>query len=177
MFGYIIQPELQQISSCSLWCKWTNQGRSVIIDIWKVSWPAHSLSVCPDIIHQYKLHYYAALSIVEFCACRVHSDVCVCGDEIACGGLECHCYNTSSCVLADHSWSGLSGPDTDADATHSQGPPGQDLCNALGERLQVELFVCRQCCCLQNRKLFSVSTGFWLCSDLSFFSLFCVEYL
>lgn len=43
----------------------------------------------------------------------------------------------SSCVLADHSWSGLSGPDTDADATHSQGPPGQDLCNALGERLQV----------------------------------------
>lgn len=45
--------------------------------------------------------------------------------------------HTSSCVLADHSWSGLSGPDTDADATHSQGPPGQDLCNALGERLQV----------------------------------------
>lgn len=101
--------------------------------------------MCPDIIHQYKLHYYAALSIVEFSACRVHSDVCVCGDEIVCGGLECHCYNTSSCVLADHSWSGLSGPDTDADATHSQGPPGQDLCNALGERLQVELFFCRQC--------------------------------
>lgn len=52
--------------------------------------------------------------------------------------------NTSSCVLADHSWSGLSGPDTDADATHSQGPPGQDLCNALGERLQVVLLFYRQ---------------------------------
>lgn len=45
--------------------------------------------------------------------------------------------DTSSCVLADHSWSGLSGPDTDADAAHSQGPPGQDLCNALGQRLEV----------------------------------------
>lgn len=52
------------------------------------------------------------------------SDVCVASD-------------VSSCVLVDHSWSGLSGPDTDADTTHSQGPPGQDLCNALGKRLQV----------------------------------------
>lgn len=45
--------------------------------------------------------------------------------------------DSSSRVLADHSWSGLGGPDTDANAAHSQGPPGQDLCNALGERLQV----------------------------------------
>lgn len=52
--------------------------------------------------------------------------------------------NTPSCVLADHSWSGLGGPDTDADTTHTQRPPGQDLCNALGERLKVPLLFCRQ---------------------------------
>lgn len=65
--------------------------------------------------------------------------MCVCGDKSVCVWALSVTGNTSSCVLADHSWSGLSGPDTDADATHSQGPPGQDLCNALGERLQVEL--------------------------------------
>lgn len=66
--------------------------------------------------------------------CRVpRPPTCVCGPA-----------NTPSCVLADHSWSGLGGPDTDADTTHPQRPPGQDLCNALGERLQVLLLFCRR---------------------------------
>lgn len=52
--------------------------------------------------------------------------------------------NAPSCVLADHSWPGLGGPDTDADTAHTQRPPGQDLCNALGERLQVLVLFSRR---------------------------------
>ena len=79
--------------------------------------------------------------------------------------------DAASCVLADHSWSGLSGPDTDADATHSQGPPGQDLCNALGERLQV-------CVVLQTQLYTSMSSEqerkYTSWSDLCFYCVFFV---
>lgn len=88
-----------------------------------------------DIIQQCNHHYYLSLFIAEGYWSVLQSQLVSSGDY--CVQASSVRADASSCVLADHSWSGLSGPDTDADATHSQGPPGQDLCNALGKRLQV----------------------------------------